>query len=171
MNAAKVRVLAALLVAGQLAALETAGAEVGAELAGAPQRVSLEAVQPLPGQPVLRERALRFVPLADGREAVFEGESTRLVRMIPADKNQQSFLRVTIRILQVTRQHHKVDTRLPFLLVLRAEDGLVLEDPLTRSALPVRAFGENAYGILAPLLTAPAIEIGAMPTPCPRLEC
>ena len=133
--------------------------------------VVLAALQPTAAPGVLRTRALRFVPLADGREAVFEDNSTRLVHMLPADKNQQSFLRVTIRILQVTRQHHGVDTRLPFLLEMREGAGLVLEDPPTHSTLPVRAFGLSAVAILAPMLTAPAIEIGSMPATCPRLEC
>jgi hypothetical protein len=172
-NAHGLRTLTGALALAALAWLAPGAAaqDAGSLDPAAPQRVSLTAPRPLPGQPVLRERALRFVPLADGREAVLEGTSNRLVHMIPADKNQQSFLRVTIRILQVTRQHRNVDTRLPFLLVLRAEDGLVLEDPLTHSSLPVRAFGSSALASVAPLLTAPASDIGALPTLCSRLEC
>lgn len=122
-------------------------------------------------QPILRERALRFVPLADGREAVFDGSSMRLVHMLDSDKDKESFLRVTIRILQVTRQHRGIDTNNPFRLLLTANDGLVLEDPLTQSRLAVRAFGENALAMIAPLLVAPATEMTVMPARCPRLEC
>lgn len=124
-----------------------------------------------PDGTILRDRALRFVPLADGREAVFEGNSMRLVHMLGADKNKESFLRVTIRILQVTRQHHGIDTSNPFHLVVRAGQGLVLEDPLTKSSLPIRAFGEHAVSDVSPLLVAPTTEIVVLPPKCSRLEC
>ena len=118
---------------------------------------------------VLRERALRFIPLADGREAVVEDRSNRLVKMY--ERGQNSFLRITIRILQQTRKHHGEDISKPFYLSLRSDDGLTLEDPLTQSHLAIRAFGEAAVAGIAPLLDAPATEVPVLHNLCPRLEC
>lgn len=121
--------------------------------------------------PVLRSRTLRFLALADGREAVLEGEGAGLVHMLPADKSRESFLRVSVRILQEGRQARHLDLAAPYLLQLRSDDGLVLEDPLTTSRLTIRAFGTAAVAALSPLLTAPALVVGALPARCSRLEC
>lgn len=119
----------------------------------------------------LRSRALRFVALADGREAVLDAGSGGMVSMLPADKSQQSFLRVTVRVLQIGRRQRHADIATPFLLSIRSDEGLTLEDPLTNSRLAIRAFGTAAVASLSPLLTAPAVDAGPLPAQCPRLEC
>lgn len=140
----------------------------GSALAGSVAQPAAEAAA---APRVLRSRSLRFVALADGREAVLDAEGGGLVSMLPADKTQQSFLRVTIRVLQEGRRLRHADIGTPFVLAIRSDDGLTLEDPLTHSRLAVRAFGMAAVTSLSPLLTAQAVDVGTLPPQCPRLEC
>ena len=120
---------------------------------------------------VLRSRELRFLPLVDGREAVLDAASGGLVYTLPADKNKDSFLRVTIRILKRNRSLRNANPEAPFRLELNREEGLTLVDALSDSRLPIRAFGVAAVASLSPLLTAPAVPVGALPPTCPRPEC
>ena len=123
------------------------------------------------GATVLRSRELRFTPLADGREAVLDARTGGLVYMLPADKNKDSFMRVTIRILKRNRGLRNANPEAPFRLEVNTEEGLTLVDTLSNSRLPIRAFGLSAVASLSPLLTAPAVPVGELPPTCPRPEC
>lgn len=128
--------------------------------------ISVSVPPPLPAL----SRQLRFVPLADGREAVLAADTGGLVRMLAADKADQSFLRVTVRILMGLRQRRGVAVDAPFTLV-EEDSGLALVDDLTTSHIPLRAFGATTLANIMPLLTAPAAAAAALPPACTRLEC
>ncbi len=126
----------------------------------------LAVAQPVGASP---ERLLQFVPLEDGREAILDGHSLGLVRMLEGDDN--TFLRITVRGLQHYRLTHGLDRSQPYRLWVDPQTGLNLEDPLTHRSMALRAFGATAVEKTAPLLTLPATPLATLPVRCTRRDC
>lgn len=98
--------------------------------------------------PIVAERMLRFVDLADGRIEVREGE--RVLRTIAA--GDENFVRGALRALARERRLQQVGSEPPFRLVAHADGRLTLFDPSTGRRLDLESFGPDNSASFARLL-------------------
>lgn len=117
----------------------------------------------------VQARLFRYIVLEDGRAALLEAESPKLIHMLQPEEN--TFLRLTIKSLQHVRKQHQHSLEAPFRLSLRTDGNLMLEDPSMQSELAVRAFGQTAVTNTQKLLFIPSVVLAEVPAACHRLEC
>ena len=90
-------------------------------------------------EPALIERALRFEDRNDGSIAVIDGQSLAEIAQIAPGSN--GFLRSTVRGLVRERKRRELGPEMPFVLAIRTDGRLTLDDPATSRHVDLDAFG------------------------------
>lgn len=106
-----------------------------------------------PDSQVLVQRMLRFDDRSDGSVEVSDAVTNRRVALLAAGSNV--FIRGTLRGFARERRASEVGPETAFALTRWADGRLTLEDPVTRRAVDLGAFGITNATSFAALLTAP----------------
>jgi putative photosynthetic complex assembly protein len=89
--------------------------------------------------PTIEERRLRFADRDDGAVVVEEVGTARPLMVF--DPGTNGFVRGALRGLVRERKRRDIGPDTPFVLVRRADDRLVLQDPATGAFIDLAAFG------------------------------
>ena len=90
-------------------------------------------------QPTIVERSLRFEDRIDGSIAVIDAQSLAEIAQIAPGSN--GFLRSTVRGLVRERKRRELGPEMPFVLAIRTDGRLTLDDPATSRHVDLDAFG------------------------------
>lgn len=131
-----------------LAALLFAVAACGGEDARPPSTESAT-----PSDSTLRARELVFREDPDDRIVVFDAETEEELRSLAPGEG--GFLRGALRPLRRERVRYGVPENLPYVLRLRTDGALILEDQPTGMVLDVAAFGSSSREQFMTLLDGP----------------
>jgi putative photosynthetic complex assembly protein len=105
---------------------------------------------PEPNGEIIEWRALRFFDLPDGSVRAIDTLTGNIVSQIPSGEG--SFLRGALRSLVRARSARDLNVQSAFELTLYADGRLILQDPETREAIDLVAFGPTNYHAFRQLL-------------------
>lgn len=105
---------------------------------------------PEPSGEIIEWRALRFFDLPDGSVRAIDTLTGNIVSQIPSGEG--SFLRGVLRSLVRARSARDLNVQSAFELTLYADGRLILQDPETREAIDLVAFGPTNYHAFRQLL-------------------
>ncbi|MEL7488047.1 MAG: photosynthetic complex assembly protein PuhC [Pseudomonadota bacterium] len=90
---------------------------------------------------VLEETRLKISDRADGAVIIADYDHDGRVRVF--EPKSGGFIRVALRGLAHSRQSVGAGSEAPFILKSTADQGLILEDPVTDQRISLRAFGKD----------------------------
>lgn len=114
--------------------------------------------------PAVQERQLRFEDRPDGSIAITDGRTGELVSSV---QGEQGFVRGALRALARERKARGLGSEQPFQLMVRADGGLTLYDPVTSQRVDLEAFGPTNAENFAKLLKEPP---QGRPMPLPLMQ-
>lgn len=113
-------------------------------------RVTGVGVAGTPTVATVAHRALSLDERPDGSAALLDARSR--AALITVGEGEGAFAIEALRNLQRNRLRKGIDGTAPFVLALKADGRLVLEDPQTPQQIELRAFGPTNIGAFAALL-------------------
>lgn len=99
-------------------------------------------------------RLLRFVKQEHGKTLVYSVTEDATVAVL--DSGKDGFIVHLLHLLARQRNQRNLPEDAPYLISLRADGRLILEDPLTGEKIDPRAFGPDHVAAIQKLFTAPA---------------
>lgn len=102
--------------------------------------------------PALEERHLRFSDREDGAVVAVEAGTNEPLAVF--DPGTNGFVRGALRGLVRERKRRDIGPDAPFVLALRADERLVLQDPTTGAFIDLAAFGPSNVEPFVKLMTA-----------------
>ncbi|UIJ73256.1 photosynthetic complex assembly protein PuhC [Aurantimonas sp. HBX-1] len=103
-----------------------------------------------PAVATVAQRGLALDERPDGSAALLDARSR--APLITVGEGEGAFAIEALRNLQRNRLRKGIDSAEPFVLALKADGRLVLEDPQTPQQIELRAFGSTNIGSFAALL-------------------